>query len=65
MVNVDQIADLEHTLKQSGISEGVKIVIKEKLMVQPAPVPISQVEHFCILVKSYDDQKTFTVEGMN
>jgi hypothetical protein len=40
MVNVNQIADLEHTLKQSGISEVVKIVIQEILMAQPVPVPI-------------------------
>jgi hypothetical protein len=32
MVNVDQITDPEHTLEQSGISEGVKIVIAEKMM---------------------------------
>ena len=40
MVNVDIIANPEHTLKQSGISEGVKIVINEKLIAQPVPVPI-------------------------
>jgi hypothetical protein len=38
---VDRITDPELTLKQSGISEGVTIVIVEKLIAQSVlPVPI-------------------------